>query len=129
MGKGFICSCLVVVLLFGFIFSNVTYADSLPLFYNIDLSKAYYEMNDEEIEAVVGEYSSGNEFAKLVSNKLVNYNDYRTEVIKVIIEGLDLSREELLLKLSLELPGIIAKLPAVTMDSGETHVLRVIDIY
>lgn len=126
---------MVSIILINSLLGSAAYAEELPQFYNIDLKKAYYEMDDKEIEEVISEYEVGNKFAKFVNGKLVDYSDYRNKVIAVIIPAMsnNLSPVEIAMEIASHMPSIIASLPPVEVESNDQPPIEyefyVMDIY
>lgn len=107
--------------------------DQLPILYNITFKKAYYDpITNNDIDMAIAEIEAGSEFAKLVGGKLVNYNDYRNKVMKVIITGinLNLSNKEISGMLAGAMPAILSELPEIKIeDSSSKYELNVVEIY
>lgn len=130
--KNFIMVFMASIILVSSLFGSAVYAEvSLPKFYNIDLMKSYYEMDNTEIEQIISEYKDGNEFAKLVNGRLVNYNDYRNKIIVVIMLALEnkLSPTETTIMITAQMPSILASLPDVEVETAGGDELIVLDIY
>lgn len=132
MNKKSFSLILALLLLFAFTYSHNSFAkEEVPLFYNITLKKSYFApMTDHGIDKIITEIDAGNEFAKLVDGKLVNYNDYRNKVIEVITVGLKLklSEEEISGMVVEAMPFILSKLPEINVKT-DNYELKVIGIY
>lgn len=136
MKKTILAISLVTLLLFSFVSVDIAYAeDSLPIFYNANLKKSYYQpLSDEQIEELVDEYSSGHNIAKLIGNKLVDYNELRAKVINIFVEGIgnNLETNDIIANIAKSMPTIISELDEVIIETpGEEDPegLKVIDIY
>ncbi|MBU5313136.1 hypothetical protein KQI38_13915 [Tissierella carlieri] len=131
MKKIVIIGFMFFFLLFGFVFTNVTYAtDDLPLYYNVTLKKSYYTpMTNQQIDEAISEAYMGHTFAKLVQGKLVNYNDFKAKVTEVFFQGLEqnLEEDEIIMNIVLAIPSIAESLPEIIMEAPDN--LEVIDIY
>lgn len=98
------------------------------LYYNVTLEKEYTTpMTNESVDELIAEYNNGNEIAKLVNNKLVNYDEYRAAVIEVLQEALDSGKteEEAIEAVVAAIPSIVEGLEEVELPEEELKVVEV----
>ena len=91
--------------------------------YNITENKGYTNpLTNEQIKEINLAAMNGAQFAKKISNKLVNYNDYYQKLIKVYTENMELPEDEIIEKIIEEISTIVEGLPAVTPEIKPTLV-------
>lgn len=90
------------------------------VFYDVDTKTSYNDnMTDAELEELIQAYTDGNEIAKVVNGKLVNYADYKAAVIAVFQANPGKTPAEMAAILAVQIPLIVAGLPEVPVQDAD----------
>lgn len=114
---------LVIALVFILSFSSFSFANELDgadyIIYNITKGIGYTApLSDADIIEINDSSMAGDEFAKRIAGKLVNFNDYYDKLVEVYEENMDLPEGEIIEKIIEAIPGIIEELPEVEVEPG-----------
>lgn len=89
------------------------------VFYDVTTSTSYNDdMTEAEIDELVQAYINGNEIAKVVGGKLVNYNAYKAAVAAVILANAGKTNAEIAAAIDAAMPGILAGLDEVVIQDN-----------
>src|SRR5690554_5717475 len=100
---------LSLILVLTMVMGGVASAASM-VFYNEDTEKAYYaELSEEDIEELIAASIAGDKIAKVIKNKLVNYNEVRAAVEAKVTEAVEAGKtiEEALLEAAAAVEEIV----------------------
>lgn len=112
-GKKIVFLAVVLLILMGSV--SLVSANEVDYdIYNITKEIGYTApLTKDQVDEINADIINGNEFAKRIGGKLVNYDEFYNSVVEVVVENSDLSMEEIVNKIITEIPNIIARLDEV----------------
>lgn len=118
--------CISIIVMLVLVLSNFSFVSAGAVeydIYNITKKIGYVNpLTDEEIAEIIEDANAGDEFAKRIGGKLVNFNEYYNKLLEVYAENIDLSFDEIIDIIIEQIPAILESLDEVVAEEESPDV-------